>query len=187
MESPDPRHVRLSTPIRPGLIWVGVSRARETNSTVHLFFLFFYLYILNFVIYLINPALSYLRNISFKFNSFCYVFFLLTITQEFLSCSPSTAELTSMYKLLNTDNITRIFPNVEIAMRIFLTILPTNCSGERSFSRLSLIKYEHRSTMTQKKLNKYSVMCIENDLLKTIEFEEIINEFVSRKMRRECI
>ena len=92
-----------------------------------------------------------------------------------------------MYELLNTDNITRVFPNVEIAMRIFLTILPTNCSGERSFSRLSLIKDEHRSTMIQKKLNEYSVMCIENDLLKSMEFEEIINEFVSRKMRRKRI
>lgn len=52
--------------------------------------------------------------------------------------------------------------------------MPTSASGERSFSRLKLIKDEHRTTMSQKRLNEYSLLCIENELLETIEFEEII-------------
>lgn len=33
-----------------------------------------------------------------------------------------------------------MFPNVEIALRIFLSMMVTNCSGERSFSKLKRIK-----------------------------------------------
>ena len=90
----------------------------------------------------------------------------------------------NMYQLLYTDKLLSVFPNVEVAMQIFLSILPTNCSGERPFSRLALIKNDFRSTMTQKKLNEYSV-CIENNLLKSIHFDDIISDFVSKKVRNK--
>jgi len=88
-----------------------------------------------------------------------------------------------MYELLYVDKLFAIFPNVEIAF--FFTILPTNCSGERSFSQLSLIKNVHRSTVSQRKLNEYSVMCIKNELLQSININDIVDNFVLKKVRRK--
>ena len=39
-------------------------------------------------------------------------------------------------KVIIEDNIECAFPNVEICLRIFLTLMVTNCATERSFSQL---------------------------------------------------
>lgn len=71
-----------------------------------------------------------------------------------------------------------------IALRIFLSMMITNCSGERSFSKLKRIKNELRSTMLQERLTSLSLMSIECDILNTIDFEEVINDFAHLKSRR---
>ncbi len=43
-----------------------------------------------------------------------------------------------MYKLLVTNNLETVFPNTVIASRIYLSMIISNCSGERSFSKLKL-------------------------------------------------
>ncbi|KAG6456299.1 hypothetical protein O3G_MSEX009659 [Manduca sexta] len=58
-----------------------------------------------------------------------------------------------IYHLLKDNKIEDTLPNVEIALRIFLSMMVTNCSGERSFSKLKRIKNELRSTMLQERLN----------------------------------
>lgn len=50
-----------------------------------------------------------------------------------------------LYESLIRDNLASVFPNVEIALRIFLTLMITNCSTERSFSKLKRIKNEQVS------------------------------------------
>ena len=65
-----------------------------------------------------------------------------------------------MYRIVAKRNIREVFPNVEIALRIYLTLMVSNCSGERSFSALKRIKNVLRSTMTDQKLNNLSPMCI---------------------------
>ena len=45
-----------------------------------------------------------------------------------------------MYKLLVANNVETVFPNTVIALRIYLSMMISNCSGERSFSKLKLIK-----------------------------------------------
>nr|XP_042894988.1 zinc finger MYM-type protein 1-like [Parasteatoda tepidariorum]XP_042895119.1 zinc finger MYM-type protein 1-like [Parasteatoda tepidariorum]XP_042899228.1 zinc finger MYM-type protein 1-like [Parasteatoda tepidariorum]XP_042901855.1 zinc finger MYM-type protein 1-like [Parasteatoda tepidariorum]XP_042906919.1 zinc finger MYM-type protein 1-like [Parasteatoda tepidariorum]XP_042909334.1 zinc finger MYM-type protein 1-like [Parasteatoda tepidariorum] len=89
-----------------------------------------------------------------------------------------------VYNLLKQNKIEDTFPNVEIALRIFLSMMVTNCSGERSFSKLKRIKNELRSTMLQERLNSLSLMSIECDILNTIDFEEVINDFAHLKSRR---
>ena len=61
----------------------------------------------------------------------------------------------------------------------------TNCSGERSFSRLNRIKNDLRSTMSQEGLSGLSILCIENDKLRLFDFDEIIDECAARKARRK--
>ncbi|GBP10656.1 hypothetical protein EVAR_6226_1 [Eumeta japonica] len=89
-----------------------------------------------------------------------------------------------VYNLLKQNKIEDTFPNVEIALRIFLSMMVTNCSGERSFSKLKRIKNELRSTMLQERLTSLSLMSIECDILNTIDFEEVINDFAHFKSRR---
>ena len=53
-----------------------------------------------------------------------------------------------LYKLIIDKRVKCSFPNVEIALRMYLIFMVTNCSGERSFSKLKYIKNRLRTTMT---------------------------------------
>lgn len=48
-----------------------------------------------------------------------------------------------MYQLMLENNVKDCFPNVEVALRMYLSLMVTNCSAERSFSKLKLIKNRH--------------------------------------------
>ena len=73
-------------------------------------------------------------------------------------------------------------PNVESILRLFLSLKVTNCTGERSFSRLKNIKNELRTTTTQMKFSALSLLCIENE---TFDREDLRKEkkSVVQKMR----
>ena len=53
------------------------------------------------------------------------------------------------------------FPNMYICLRIYLSLLVTNCSGESSFSALKRIKNYLRSTLKDEKLNHLALMHVE--------------------------
>ena len=76
------------------------------------------------------------------------------------------------------------FPNATIAYRVMLTIPMTVASAERSFSKLKLLKSYLRSTMTQERLNDLSMIALEGDLLEKIDYECIIEEFISKNTQR---
>jgi hypothetical protein len=76
------------------------------------------------------------------------------------------------------------FPNTIIAYRILLTIPVTIASAERSFSKLKLLKSYLRSTMLQERLNGLALIAIENNLLDDIQYEDLIEEFASKKASR---
>ena len=80
-------------------------------------------------------------------------------------------------KLWARKKIHTAFPNVEAILRLFLSLMVTNCSGERSFSRLNSIKNKLRSTMSQERLSALSILCIESDKLKQINFDELLHDF----------
>lgn len=100
---------------------------------------------------------------------------------------PSKPKFThsELYESLIRDNLETVFPNVDIALRIFLTLMITNCTTERSFSKLKRIKNEQRSVMRQERLDMLSLMSIESDVLRQIDFEDVINDFSDLKCRRK--
>lgn len=61
-------------------------------------------------------------------------------------------------------NIQQMFPNMEIILKTFLSMLLTNCYSERSFSVLKRIKTRLIATLTQEKLNNLSLLSVESDL-----------------------
>jgi hypothetical protein len=58
-----------------------------------------------------------------------------------------------IYRLIVANNLETVFPNTVIVFRIYLSLMISSCSGERSFSKLKLIKSQLRSCMAQKRLN----------------------------------
>ena len=92
-----------------------------------------------------------------------------------------------MFENVMQSGVRRVFPNVCITLRIYLSMLVTNCSGERSFSSLKRIKTCLRNSMSDPKLNHLSLMAVESDLLRSLDFNEIIHNFAHRKARRATV
>ena len=76
---------------------------------------------------------------------------------------------------------------MDIALRIFKCTAVTNCTAERSFSSLSMIKNYLRSNMSENRLNDLSILSIENYVLNNISFDKIIHRFSETKVRRKII
>ena len=98
------------------------------------------------------------------------------------NCEP----LLALYRKIVSDNLKSVFPNVKIALRVLMCMMVTSCTGEPFFSRLKLIKNQLRSTMGQHRLKWLSLMCMENDFLKTLDFKPIIKQ-ISAKKCRNCL
>uniref|UniRef100_A0A8C5Q8G0 TTF-type domain-containing protein n=1 Tax=Leptobrachium leishanense TaxID=445787 RepID=A0A8C5Q8G0_9ANUR len=75
-------------------------------------------------------------------------------------------------------------PNVTIALRILLTLPISVASGERSFSKLKLIKNYLRSTMSQERLVGLAMISIENRIAQNIDFQNFLHDFVNAKARK---
>ena len=56
--------------------------------------------------------------------------------------------------------------------------------GERSFSKLKIIKNHFRATMGQEKLSNLMMLSIENDFAKSLSYDEVIYNFASKKARK---
>lgn len=89
-----------------------------------------------------------------------------------------------LYRLILHKGVQDTFPNIEIALRIYLTLMVSNCSGERSFSKLKLIENRLRTSMKQKRLVNLAIMSIESDILRELDFSDIISDFAARKSRK---
>jgi hypothetical protein len=76
------------------------------------------------------------------------------------------------------------YPNVTVAYQILLTVPVIVASTERSFSKLKLLKNYLRSTMSQERLNGLAMCSIEKDILDTIDFNIVHDDFASRNARR---
>ena len=92
-----------------------------------------------------------------------------------------------MYKLILENKLETVFPNIEVALRIYLSLMISNCSGERSFSILCYIKNSYRSTMGQRRLNDLILLSAEQDILRELDINSLINDFALMKSRKKSI
>ena len=112
-----------------------------------------------------------------EYKHFCHF-----VDLEIKSCDLVSVQ--QIYDILFDYQLVSTFPNVEIMMRIYLSLMITNATGERSFSKLKLILNEKRTCMKQERLNYLYLMSIESELLKKVEFEDVLRTFVEMKSRK---
>ncbi|KAM3833954.1 zinc finger MYM-type protein 1-like [Diretmus argenteus] len=89
-----------------------------------------------------------------------------------------------LLQFIHENELAEIYPNLWTALRVALTLPVTVASAERSFSRLKLIKTYLRSTMSQERLSGLAVISINRQLAEKISYDDIIDDFASRKARR---
>lgn len=89
-----------------------------------------------------------------------------------------------MLKSIRDHKLSATYPNTDIALRIFLCNFGTNVTGERTFSTLKRIKNELRTSTSQSRMSALSLLCIEDDIVQSMSFDDIIDEFSRRKARK---
>uniref|UniRef100_A0A3B3XBU0 TTF-type domain-containing protein n=2 Tax=Poecilia mexicana TaxID=48701 RepID=A0A3B3XBU0_9TELE len=111
------------------------------------------------------------------------------IIQEIYPASRLLKGYKALEKLnfLIQENLDLVFPNLTVALRIFLTMPLTVASAERSFSKLKLIKTYLRSNMSNDRLSQLAVISIENNVARSISFDAIIEKWASAKSRNVTI
>ena len=89
-----------------------------------------------------------------------------------------------LFRFLNEFELVNCFSNVEISLRIYLCMFVTNCTGERSFSKLKLILSYLGNTMGQDRLSSLALLSIENKILHSIDMTDVLEKFVRQKARK---
>uniref|UniRef100_A0A8C6WJK3 Zinc finger MYM-type protein 1 n=1 Tax=Neogobius melanostomus TaxID=47308 RepID=A0A8C6WJK3_9GOBI len=100
--------------------------------------------------------------------------------KEFIMNKDCTSSVKDMLQLMKETDLSSVFPNMDIAFRVYLTLPVSNCSGERSFSKLGLIKNKLRSSIGQEKLNHLTIMC------KMSLMHFYIRYFISKLLFNSC-
>lgn len=96
-----------------------------------------------------------------------------------IESSPAKLQLNILEK-----NLIGLFPNISTALRIFLSLPASVASAERSFSVLKRVKNFNRSAMSQERLNGLSILHINSDIARNIDFSTIIKDFATTKARK---
>ena len=77
-----------------------------------------------------------------------------------------------------------IYPNIYLSLRIVLTLPVTVAAGERSFSKLKLVKNYLRSCIHQERLNDLAIISLEDDIAKHLDSDELVKDFANLKSRK---
>lgn len=96
-------------------------------------------------------------------------------------CPPQ--DMLAVHNLLDPD----MFPSLRATIQVALTVPVSSCSCERSFSALRRLHSWLRQTMGQKRLHNLAAMSIENDILKHLSHNRVIDRFATIKNRRHLL
>lgn len=89
-----------------------------------------------------------------------------------------------LYRIIIENDLRSTFVNAEIILCIYLSMMVTNCSGERSFSKMKIIKNRLRTSMGQERLTGLMILSIESDIVRDLSFENLIDIFARKKSRK---
>lgn len=93
----------------------------------------------------------------------------------------------ALLNAIHKKGLQTLFPQICVTLRIFTSIPVTVSDGERSFSKLALVKNNLRSTMGQERLSSLMVLACERDMAKALNYDKIITSFANKKARRALL
>lgn len=96
----------------------------------------------------------------------------------------SVKDLAELLILKHTSILPSV-TDVATALKLFLTVPVTVASGERSFSKLKLIKTCMRSTMSQDRLSELAILSIESQHARQMDITDIVKDFAQKNARRK--
>lgn len=105
--------------------------------------------------------------------------------EHFRSIMDKDMTPSEMLHYLKNFNLSSAFANVETALRIYLTIPISNCTGERSFSLLKRLKSPLRSFLQQQTLSHLSVLCLNSNIIEKLNYDSLIDSFAEKKVRKK--
>lgn len=85
---------------------------------------------------------------------------------------------------IHEKGLQNIFPQICVALRIFVSIPVSVAAGERSFSKLAIVKNCRRSTMGQDRLSGLIMLSAERDLARKVNYDSVISSFALRMARK---
>ena len=107
-----------------------------------------------------------------------------TSFKEKIARLKSAKEMAS-FLIIENASLATSYPDVYTAHMMYLTVPVTVATAEKSFSKLNLIKNFLRSSMSQERLSGLSLLSIERERAKTLDFRKAIKQFASAKARRK--
>ena len=110
--------------------------------------------------------------------------FIKTSLREKISHLKSAKEMAS-FLIVENASLTTTYPDLCTAYTMYMTILLTVATVERSFFKLKLIKNFLRSSISQERLSGLALLSIENERVKNLDFRKVIQQFASAKARRK--
>jgi len=108
------------------------------------------------------------------------------LAQELKNLPDLPSKNMSLFELLtfiHERDLSEIYPNLWTALRIGLSLPVTVAEADRSFSKLKLIKSYLRSTMSQERLTGLAMISINHKIAEQISYDDLIDDFASRKAR----
>ena len=100
----------------------------------------------------------------------------MTNTEKFTKGQSTKIIYYWLHWLNESDRLT-IFNQFSNVLKMFLIVLVTSCSCERSFSKMSIVKTKLRSTMNQERLDALLYLFIEQEVTNSVNYDEVIEEF----------
>ncbi|XP_065681400.1 zinc finger MYM-type protein 1-like [Hydra vulgaris] len=154
----------------------------------------FFNYILDITLNSLNERFTLLETHSKKFH----LEFILSVENETdINANDLREELRDVSRMLpystkpldvlnylSQNSLISLYPNTVVTLRILLTLPVSVASGERSFSKLKLIKNYLRSSIGQTKHKNLALISIESAMASTLDYTSVINEFAKVKVRR---
>jgi hypothetical protein len=108
----------------------------------------------------------------------------LAMVKQMIGADTLTLDLV-VSKLVGMDPVVRnLFPQVEVLVRLLLTIPCSSAEAERSFSGLRRLKTYLRNSMSQARLNHLAILHVHQELCDSIDLVAIAKDFVSRNDTR---
>ncbi len=90
-----------------------------------------------------------------------------------------------MLQFIVENRLESSLPDVVTCYMLFLTLPVTVASCERSFSKLRIIKNYLRSSCGQERLSSLALLSIESKVARSLDANDLIADFASRKARRK--